>query len=130
MDAFANSVLSRLEPNVRATLSERQLRAIGEALSMRGHGSAHMVDARGVVSLYFAKFYFVFQFGRDRRMALRRLEYERRRQARLVGNVVFFVFAVSPLIVVALVGLYFLKAALGIDLFPNVHLPRLLGLGR
>lgn len=130
IDAYASSILARMEPSVRASLDEAQERAIIEALMPQGGRSAHWIDVRRVLPLYFASYYFVFQFGRDRRLGRRRVEYNRRLRAVLVGNVAFFIFAVSPLIVFALVGLYFLKAALGIDLFPDFHLPNLLGFGR
>lgn len=130
IDAYASSILGRMEPDVRASLDEAQERAIVEALMPRGGRGAHWIDVRRVVPLYFASYYFVFQFGRDRRLGRRRIEYRRRLRAILVGNVAFFIFAVSPLIVFALVGLYFLKAALGIDLFSDFHLPALLGFGR
>jgi hypothetical protein len=88
------------------------------------------LDVRGVLPLYFARYYFVFQFGRDSRHERRKIEHERRLRAILAGNVVFFMVAISPLIVFALIGLYFFKAALGIDLIPDFHLPNLLMPGR
>lgn len=106
------------------------MRAIAEALASRHGKGAHTLDVRGLVRLYFATYYYVFQFGRDRRMGRRRTEVERNRQASMLGNVVFFIMAMSPVVLLLLVGLYFLKAALGIDLFSGVHLPNLLGLGR
>lgn len=130
IDAYAASILARMEPHARASLDEAQERAIVEALMARDGRGAHWIDIRRLLPLYFASFYLVFQFGRDRRMGRRRVEYDRRLRAILAGNVMFFIFAVSPLIVFALIGLYFVKAALGIDLFPDFHLPSLLGFGR
>lgn len=128
-DAYTASIMARIEPGVRATLSEAQERALIEALMVRG-GRRHLIDVRRTLPLYFASFYLVFQFGRDKRMGQRRVEHGRRLRAALAGNIMFFIFAISPLIVFALIGLYFLKAALGIDIFPDFHLPGLFGFGR
>ncbi|MEW5787617.1 MAG: hypothetical protein AB1899_07165 [Pseudomonadota bacterium] len=129
VDAYAASILSRIEPGIRASFTDEQVRAIAEALASRHGKGAHALDVRGLIKVYFATYYYVFQFGRDRRMGRRRTEVERSRKAQFAGNVLFFVMAMSPVILLLLVGLYFLKAALGIDLFPT-HLPNLLGLGR
>jgi hypothetical protein len=117
-----------MDPHVRASLSESQRQELVKALVVSKR--AHTLDVRGVLPLYFARFYLVFQFGRDRRLERRRIEDERRLRAILAGNVVFFVVAISPLVVLALIGLYLLKAALGIDLIPDFHLPNLLPTGR
>ena len=130
IDAYAASVLARMNPQIRATLNADQERAIADALMAKDKRSAHWIDLRRSLPFYFASFYLVFQFGRDRRMGRRRVEYDRRLRAVLAGNVMFFIFAISPLIVFVLIGLYFLKAMLGIDLFSGFHLPSLFGFGR
>ena len=127
-DAYAATILARMDPQIRATLDEAQELAIAEALTARS--GLHLIDLRRLLPLYFVSYYIVFQFGRDRRLGRRRVEYNRRLHAVLAGNVMFFIFAISPLIVFALIGLYFLKAALGIDLFSGFHLPSLFGFGR
>jgi hypothetical protein len=118
MDVVAASIVARISPDVRASLNEVQLHAIGEAIKARS--GLHILDVRRLLPLYFASYYVVLQFGRDRRMGRRRVEYDRRLRASIM--------AASPLILIALVGLYFLKASLGIDLF-SFHLPNLLGFG-
>lgn len=130
IDAYSASILARMDPHARATLSEAQEQAIVEALATREGRSAHTIDIRRLLKFYFFSYYLVFQLGRDRRMDRRRTEYDRRENVSLLGNVMFFIFAVFPLIVFVLIGLYFLKAALGIDIFPDFHLPSLFGFGR
>ena len=127
-ESYVTSVLDRMDPHVRASLSESQRHELVKALVVSRR--AHTLDVRGVLPLYFARYYLVFQFGRDRRLERHRIEQERRLRAILAGNVVFFIVAISPLIVLALIGLYFFKAALGIDLLPDFHLPNLLMPGR
>jgi len=130
LDAYAASVLANIDPKVRASLTDEQVQAIGRALATRHGKGAHLLDTRGLIKTYFATYYYVLQFGRDRRMGRRRTDYERGMKARMLGNVIFFLMAISPLILLGLVGLYFLKAALGVDLIPDFHTPRLFGLGR
>lgn len=129
IDAYTASILARMDPAARASLNQDQEYALIEAIMARG-GRRHLIDMRRTLPLYFASFYLVFQFGRDRRMGQRRVEYDRRLRAVLAGNIMFFIFAISPIIVFVLIGLYFLKAALGIDVFPDFHLPSLFGFGR
>ncbi len=130
LDAYAASVLANIDPKVRASLTDEQVQAIGRALATRHGKGAHLLDTRGLIKTYFASYYYVLQFGRDRRMGRRRTDYERGMKARMLGNVIFFLMAISPLILLGLVGLYFLKAALGVDLIPDFHTPSLFGLGR
>ncbi|MEW5788675.1 MAG: hypothetical protein AB1899_12560 [Pseudomonadota bacterium] len=52
---------------------------------------------------------------------------EWRRRLRLVVDVVFFTLVMLPVFGLLLVGLYFLKASLGIDIVPAMHLPALIG---
>ncbi|HNA29113.1 MAG TPA: hypothetical protein PK437_03600 [Thiobacillaceae bacterium] len=123
-------MLANIDPKVRASLTDEQVQAIGRALATRHGKGAHLLDTRGLIKTYFATYYYVLQFGRDRRMGRRRTDYERGMKARMLGNVIFFLMAISPLILLGLVGLYFLKAALGVDLIPDFHTPSLFGLGR
>jgi hypothetical protein len=129
MDNHAATVIARIDPEIRATLNDRQIEAIARAVGGK-RLPAHGVDTRGALSLYFVAYYFVLQAGRDRRRGRQRVEHERRENARLASNVVFFLLAMSPVVLMLVVGVYFLKAALGIDIFPDLHMPNLLGLGR
>jgi hypothetical protein len=53
---------------------------------------------------------------------------EGRRRLRLALDLVFFTLVMFPVFGLLLVGLYFLKASLGIDIVPAMHLPSLIGL--
>lgn len=133
MDPYVAHVIDKIDPGIRATLSEQQLHAIREALDIRAadrRRRRHWIDVRGGIPLYIARYYFVFLLGRDRRVGRRRTEYVRRDKASKLGNALFIMAILSPFILLGLVGLYFLKSALGIDLFPYSHLPSLLGLDK
>lgn len=49
------------------------------------------------------------------------------RWIRLAGNVLFFALVAMPLLAALLVGLYYMKVALGVDLIPDLHLGHLFG---
>jgi hypothetical protein len=129
MGNHAATVLARIDPEIRATFNDRQIEAIARAVDGK-RLSGRRLEARGTLSLYFVAYFFVLQAGRDRRRGRQRVEHERRENARLASNVVFFLLAMSPVVLLVIVGMYFLKAALGIDIFPDLHMPNLLGLGR
>jgi hypothetical protein len=122
IDAFTDSVLRRIDPEVRATLSPPQLDAIRDAVSAHRPLKGHPVDVRGIIPLFFARYYFVFLMGRDRRAPTRAIEADRRRKTALLGGGLFFVCAISPLILFTLLFLYLLKSSLGIDLLPDTHI--------
>ncbi|OGG46540.1 MAG: hypothetical protein A3F84_21630 [Candidatus Handelsmanbacteria bacterium RIFCSPLOWO2_12_FULL_64_10] len=128
IDAFTDSVLRRIDPEVRDTLSPAQIEAVRDAVSAHQLLKGHPVDVRGILPLFFARYYFVFLMGRDRRAPTREIEADRRRKTALLGGGLFFVCAISPLILLALLFLYLLKSSLGIDLLPDAHLWDLLPL--
>ena len=88
----------------------------------------HPIDFRGVINFFFAKYYFVFLMGRDRRITTLNAEVERRDNVALLGNISFLILVIAPFILLFLVILYLLKVFVGIDLFPNEHMGWILGL--
>ncbi len=88
----------------------------------------HAIDRRGRIALYFVSYYYVFLLGRDRRESQRKVEQQRRFGAALLGNTFFVMVVLSPIILLLLAVLYLLKMYLGIDLFPNFHLPGAIGI--
>ena len=115
-----------------AGLSAEQLQILGEVfrstLDQYWKPGGHILDRRGRLPLYFISFYYVFLFGRDRRASQRRKEHARRFGAEVLGNTVFVMVVLSPFAVLLLVVLYLVKMYLGIDLFPDFHLPGALGI--
>jgi hypothetical protein len=125
MDSAAH-IATKSEPKMRTELNADP--AQSEART-RIEGNQPFVDIHTAVPLYFTRYFIRIQIGRDRRKTVRRIERQRRQGVRTLGNVLFFLFVLSPVFLLLLAGLYLLKMALGIDLFP-FHLPNLLGLGR
>ena len=120
-DSVANSVVNRIAPETLATLSASQLAAVHAAI--RGHQpKRHAFEWRGVVPVFFARFYLVVLAGRDRYSATRRTEAERRRDATLTGRLAILAVALSPVLLLVLFVLYVIKTALGINFLPEMHL--------
>jgi hypothetical protein len=121
LDPFTHHFLENIDPKVRDSLTPHQLSAIIRASRMDEPVHRHSVDIRGVIPLFFARYYFVFVMGRDRRSAACRIEKERWGWASLCTRTIFLLVVITPLIIIVLVLLYFLKSSLGIDLIPDRH---------
>jgi len=128
IDAFTHHILNNINKETLNSLSARQLSAIREAISASQPKKKHSVDIRGIINLFFIRFYFVFLIGRDQRVSTQEIETERRENMSLIWNLFFLIFVISPFILLALITLYFLKIGLGIDLFPGEHMGWILGL--
>jgi len=77
-DAFTQSIIGRIDPKVYATLNEEQIQAIRNAVFQCRPTKKHIINFRGFIPLIFARFYFVFLLGRDRRKDKQPVEFERR----------------------------------------------------
>lgn len=128
IDAFTYHIMKNIDSNTRNSLSPLQLSAIKEAIRASQPKKKHPVDIRGVINLFFIRYYFVFLMGRDRRIYTEEIEIERRQNVALLGNIIYLIFVISPFILLILIALYFLKIGLGIDLFPGKHMGRIFGL--
>lgn len=121
LDAYTDSVLRRIDTDVLDSLSPDQYKAIKEGISAAKPYARHPIDKRGVLPLFFARYYFVFLMGRDKRTNTVKEELNRKRTGGVIGGAMFFVFALSPLILAVLIVLYFLKSASGVDLMEDQH---------
>ncbi|GGF62767.1 hypothetical protein [Alteromonas lipolytica] len=130
---FADYTISRLAPEIRESLTNRQLNGIREAIFATQSGSHHKVDCRFTVPLFLARYYVVFLVGRDRRKKTRLLEM-RRNQSGNIQLAPLMSFLLLSLLICLLwlavfITLYWLKRELGIDIFENFHLMDLLPRG-
>ena len=128
MDAFTDSVIRRLDPDVRATLTQEQYSAFVDAVSASRPLNKHPVDWRGVIPLVFSHYYFVLLMGPDRRRGTRNLENERRQRTAFAGGIFFFLCIISPFLLLGAVLLYIIKSDLGINLIEGKHAHQLFGL--
>jgi hypothetical protein len=133
-DPFPDDVLDALPDHVRASLTPDQVIALREALGRtraQDH-TRHLLDLRGTLPLYWTRLYFVLLCGRDRRQQVRTVQAGRRAAAgqflRALLVLIILGLLALGLTLLLLLGLYALKSAWGIDLFPDTHLRDLLGL--
>ncbi|MEI7894278.1 MAG: hypothetical protein WCI05_14380, partial [Myxococcales bacterium] len=87
----------------------------------RPPASRHLVDLRGTIRLFFARYYVVFLFGRDRRTRTVSTEHDRRRRVNQLGEQIALGMVLASLVVCMLIALYFVKSWLGIDIIPGRH---------
>jgi len=121
-EAFTHYVIKQINPDVRNSLSKVQLEEIKSAISAGSPLQKHPLDVRGIIPLFFTQFYFVFLLGKDHRYKTKKAEGIRRRESDFLASIMFFIFFISPLLVISFLALYFTKTELGIDLFPESHL--------
>jgi len=109
-------LMEKLPINSRESFSEDQLLALKIALGGRTWG-VHAVDFRWTLRFWRWHYYFVFLAGRNRR-SLSRKELN----AALFGSLILLMIVVTFLAAIALLSIYLVKSALGIDLLPGFSL--------
>lgn len=125
---YTVQMIKNIDPKVRDSLTPNQLAAIVEAAEGCRKLGQHPVDLRGVIPLYFAKYYFVFLMGRDRRSINRKQEKRRLQWTSLLAWSLFITFISLPFVVLVLTLLYLFKSSLGLDFIPDEHVSDLLNM--
>ena len=120
----ADNFMSRLDPLVRGSLSPTQETGIREAFGEYQRDKKHRLDIRGVIPLFFMRYYFVFLMGRDRRYGER--ESVRRGKVAVLWGLALSVIAVLGVLAAVLLVLHLLNATLGINLLPGSSFWRVL----
>ena len=111
-------VWKRLPTEVRASLSEHQLRAL--AIAMSGDETRHKIDFRASLPFFGKRYYLRLVSGRERRN-VKRLK----REGQLGLKEVSIVYAVMACSVIGIfmtfmiASLYILKSYLGLDFIPG-----------
>jgi len=125
-EIYASFTINKIDPEVRASMTDKQINAVYEALIAAEDSKRHSIDIRGTIPLYLAKYYFVFFAGRDKRKQTLLEETIRNNQGNAKSGLSF---AISGALILALIVLlaggytaYLLKSELGIDIIPNKHL--------
>ena len=122
IDPFTYHILERIDPKVRASLTPAQLSAIKKAIAGDRPLKKNPIDIRGIVPVFFIRYYFVFISGRDRRLYTKRLEEKRRWVTSLSGGLTIFILGVASIILVLALLLYLMKCTFGINIMPDMHL--------
>jgi hypothetical protein len=127
LDRYTRFVLGHIDQDVRRSLTAEQLDAIRQAIDATKPLSKHPFDVRGVIPLFFARYYFVFLAGRDKRKSLEVKELGRRRNTySAVGAIVLSILLLIPLGALLIIVGYAMKSFLGIDIMPDRHFGDLL----
>jgi len=122
MDAYSTHILNKIPDEILETFTFEQKEAVYKAIRKEIKPKKHTVDIRGVIPLFYRKYYFVVYSGRDTRSFTQKSEDERRKATRRFANLTFIFFLLSPLLLLVFLALYFVKSALGINIFANLHL--------
>ncbi len=101
-----------LDEDVASSLTNEQKREIESAVKSMGLVARHSIDIRETFPWFGKRFYFVLLCGRDRRKGLR----ERSALWNLILTSVVM-FGVLAVCLLAVLALYLIKSALGIDIF-------------
>jgi ABC-type proline/glycine betaine transport system permease subunit len=101
-----------LDSDIAETLNDEQKRAIEHAVKSMGLVARHSIDIRETVPWFGKRFYFVFLCGRDHRKQVR----ERSKLVHFVLTLLILIGVVS-ISLLAMLALYLIKSALGIDIF-------------
>jgi len=126
-EIYGEFTLSRIRKALKSEpLSERQIRLIRVALAVQDDTNKHSFDLRWTLPIGFQRLYFCFFAGVDRRSGALKLQAMRRATflKRVRGSVLLGLLSLLSigLSYGLFMGLYQLKRALGIDIFPNFHL--------
>jgi len=125
-EIFAQFTIGKIKTALKdKPLTPEQQAAVLDVLRAAESEQRHSLDLRLFVPLIFRNFYIVILAGRDRRRGVVMLQ-RALRQRTLRSILRFFVISASILlsfVVAALLvwALYWLKSALGIDIFPGWH---------
>lgn len=108
-DLYIAHLIQSLPKELVESFTTEQYDSLKRAL--RQYHRRHLIDVRGVIPFFFARYYFVFLFGRDTRSHHEKVVWERRRQrtklSALIGWLVMALI-MSMLILGALGASHFL----------------------
>lgn len=130
-EIYSEFTLSRIKKALHSEpLSDRQVTLLRQILNEGSQLGSHSVDLRLSIPLGYASFYLCLFAGRDRRLSSLKLYGLRwSRSVSTVRRYLLLTGIASLSCVVALVlfvGLYKVKQAIGVDIFPDFHLKDLI----
>jgi hypothetical protein len=106
-DPFADDIINRINPKIRASLSTAQLSGIKDAISPPESG-AYTLDVRGVIPFFFARYYILFIVGRDNRPGIQITETYRKNRYSLMAGVIFALLLVLPFLFLLSLLVYYM----------------------
>ena len=121
IDPFSDSVLKKIDPEIKGSFTKKQIDAFINALTSSQQGKKHAIDIRGLIPLFFVRYYFVILMGRDTRRHTSCLENDRRKRSQYVLGIYVGFLAAAIFMFVAFTILYTFKSFIGIDIFSAYH---------
>lgn len=85
-DLYIAHLLQSLPKDLVDSFTPEQYSLLKQAL--RQYHRRHLIDVRGVIPILFARYYFVFLFGRDRRQRSETVALDRRREKGRVATLI------------------------------------------
>lgn len=122
IDPYSDSVLKKIDPEIKGSFTKRQIDAVINALESSQQEKKHAIDIRGLIPLFFVRYYFVFLMGRDTRRHTSCLENDRRKRSQYVVGIYVGLLAAVITMIIAFTILYTFKSFIGIDIFSSNHL--------
>ncbi len=116
-DRVINQFYHTLDDDIANSLTHEQKRGIETAVKSMGLVARHSIDIRKTFPWLGKRFYFVLLCGRDARKNVR--------DRSALGNLVItslILFGLIAVCLLALLALYLIKSALGIDIFKGFSL--------
>lgn len=107
-DLYIAHLIQSLPKELVESFTAEQYDSLKRAL--RQYHRRHLVDVRGVIPFFFARYYFVFLFGRDTRSHHEQVAWERRRERKKLSTLIGW-------LVMALIMAMLILGALGASRF-------------
>ena len=123
-DGPVDDVLSRIDPQVLASMTSEQWEGVRAAVSAGLPQRRHAVAIRGRTLF---GLHFCLLGGRDKRRSVRRAEFERRERTRRAASAAFLLVGFLCFVSLVVAFLYLIKSALGINVLPELHLRDVVG---
>ncbi|WP_297476568.1 hypothetical protein [uncultured Photobacterium sp.] len=109
-----NRVISTIPTEVLNSFDYKQLAAIKKSVAINSGYNDHYIDFRPVIGIGRWRYYAVFLLGKDRRTAPRH-----QMPIITIIKAIHIVFGLCVVFISAVLALYLIKSALGIDIFKH-----------
>lgn len=116
---YVYHAINRIDSSTVASLTEVQLRSITQALEVSAPFQGHSVHVKGVIPLFFRKYYFVLLMGRDRRQRTRVKETHRVKNFCILATAGLLYTLFSLCLPLLFIIIIVLKHVFGIDVMPG-----------
>jgi hypothetical protein len=103
IDPFAEDIIGRIDPRVLNSMTLAQIEAIRQAVT-----GTYLINIRGIIPLFFARYYMIFIIGRDSSAIVQMNEGFRKKRYSLMAGLTFVFLLLIPIILMVAVLYYVL----------------------